>query len=265
MDQHPIPRQITTFEFKLIGSLTLHQFIFLAIFSLLAVVSFFIIKIPIVNIVVSLSVFILGLVIVFVPFNERPLDAWLLILFKRLLSPSQYYYIKKNRPPEFLDDVFIYSTPTVVANHIDARQKLDSYLTKKAQGPGNEEKKREINSLIHEGPAKQEIKSAPVQATTPPSVQAQKTDKPFLYGTIKNNHDNPLPNILVYIKDREDKPVRILKTNSSGVFATFHPLPSDKYSLDIKDLSQKYFFDKMEMSVDKTIPSPINIVSRELI
>jgi len=47
MEQHAVPRQITTFEFKLIGFMTLRQFIYLLVFIPLGVVVYFLFPIPV--------------------------------------------------------------------------------------------------------------------------------------------------------------------------------------------------------------------------
>src|SRR5450830_869986 len=49
MEQHAIPRQITTFEFKLIGFLTIKQFIYLLIFIPIGLLIFYTFPIPILN------------------------------------------------------------------------------------------------------------------------------------------------------------------------------------------------------------------------
>lgn len=268
MEDHPVPRQITTFEFKLIGVLTIKQFVYLVIFTCLGVISFFIIPIPFLNIVVSAVTIFLGFVIVFVPFNERPIDTWIFNLIKRLTSPLQYYYYKKNAPPSFLEDVFVNSPPSLIEEHIDARQKLTSYISSQMPNQDQDRKKQSIHDLLYKGAGveKEEMnkKKSPASGNGQ-EEKSKKTNSPFLFGTIKNNQAIPLPNILIYIKDKNNNILRILKTNSRGVFATFYPLPTDNYILETKDPDAKYFFDKMELLIEKNNQIPINIISRELL
>ena len=98
MEQHPIPRQITTFEFKLIGFLTLHQFMYLIVFLPLGYIVYRIFPIPLLNMVTGAFVAALGGAFAFLPVNERPLDVWIRNLFKRLTSPTQYMFHKENKP-----------------------------------------------------------------------------------------------------------------------------------------------------------------------
>lgn len=278
MEQHAVPRQITTFEFKLIGFFTLKQFGYLAFFSIAAVILFYIIPIPIVNIFIAAICAIFGLAIVFVPYNDRSLDIWAKNFLKKLFSPSQFYYIKKNPPPYFLRDVFVPAHSTIVNSHVDAKQKLSSYLQKTAKPPILERNRKQvINQLITNPGGTADAPLSPQQTPVSQSVhQGQKfkeintavsavKQQPFLYGVIKNSKAVPLPNVLVYIKDKSGKPYRILKTNRNGVFATYHNLPSGLYTFEIKDLGQKYFFDTMEYMVSGKNQNPLNFVSRELV
>ncbi len=268
MEQHAVPRQITTFEFKLIGFLTLKQFGYLAIFSALSVIFFYLVPFPL-NIVSAAVCALSGVALVFVPYNDRPLDVWVKNFIKKLFSPSQYYFIKKNTLPDFLKGVIVLSTPQIIESHIDARQKLSSYLH--ATGPTTDQnlKKQHIHNLINSTAPlpvgstttpEEKIGEAPSEALQP---VASLGPHPFLYGMVKNNKNTALPNVLVYIKDKAGKPQRILKTNQNGVFATFHSLPKDAYFFEIKDLGQRYFFDTMEYSVSEKNDQPINFISKE--
>lgn len=266
MEQHPIPRQITTFEFKLIGFLTIKQFVYLIVCASSTVTLYFLIPIPIINLITAALTVILGLVIVFVPFNERPLDMWIANFIKRLISPLQYYYFKKNQPPKFLEDVFIPSPPKIIEAHLDARQKLTSYMTKDVSIDEEEKRKQNIHDLLYRGGQEVKKETMPdMRAQEESTPQDKKTTNPFLFGVVRNNQSTPLPNILIYITDKNNITQRILKTNNRGVFATFYPLPSDKYFLNIKDPGEKYFFDKIDVGIAQTNPLPVNIVSRELL
>ncbi len=273
MEPHPIPRQITTFEFKLIGFLTLRQFIYLAVFFPLGVVVFYLFPIPLLNILFALVPVILGIAFAFVPYNERPLDVWIKNFVKKLFSSSQYYYFKKNQPPAFLKDIFIYSTPQVVQTHLEAKQKLSNYLSKKSPPPKESIRKNQLHQLIRSGaaippqtppeadpPPPQQVGSA---AQPPKTTTSASPKKPFLFGVVKNNKDFPLPNSLIYIKNKSGQNARILKTNSHGMFASFHPLPPDDYLFEIKDLGGKYYFDTMKVAVTKEGGGPFNFISKE--
>ncbi|OGK19877.1 hypothetical protein A3C23_04205 [Candidatus Roizmanbacteria bacterium RIFCSPHIGHO2_02_FULL_37_13b] len=268
MEQHAVPRQITTFEFKLIGFLTIKQFGSLVFFGLIAVFLYFAVPIPIVNIASAIVSFLIGAFIVFVPINDRPVDIWITNFFRRLISPSQYFYHKINSPPDFLKNVFIYPSPDLIASHVDAQKKLASYLNTTGKAVGKDVKKQQIQNIISSSKANPSIAKNPPTPDTKNNEEQQKPvsqSAPTLSGVVRNSKNLGLPNILVYIRDKTGRLVRILKTNHNGVFASFHSLPEGNYSFEIKDLGQKYFFDTMNFDLGKNAQKPLSFYSKELL
>lgn len=267
MEPHPIPRQITTFEFKLIGFMTLRQFIYLAIFIPLGFVFYYLVPIPILNLLIAFSIGALGPLFAFVPYNERTLDVWVQNLFRKLFSPSQFYYHKKNSPPDFLRDFFITLHPQKINDYSNAQRHLRSYLDKTKTNVTSTNQKTIINQLlsgsINLKTKKNEIQENKNTALTNDFTGSSLEKKPFIFGVVKNNKNVPLPNILVYIKKKDGENIRILKTNSHGYFVTFHPFPAGNYFLEIKDLNHHYFFDTMEILVNPKNNQSLNIVSKE--
>lgn len=102
MEQHPIPQQISSYEFKLIGEMTLKQFLKAAGGILLAVAVnstglIFFIKWPLMIILAAG-----GLALAFVPFEDRPLETWLVSFIKSIYSPTIFTY-KKQGNKNWLD------------------------------------------------------------------------------------------------------------------------------------------------------------------
>jgi hypothetical protein len=96
MGQHPIPQQISSYEFKLVGEMTLKQFLKAAAGIILAVLInatkiVVLIKWPLM--LVSAGV---GLLLAFVPFEDRPLETWVKAFLKSIYSPTIYTYKKRN-------------------------------------------------------------------------------------------------------------------------------------------------------------------------
>ncbi len=90
MNPHPIPQNVTNFQFRLVGDMTLKQFIYLATGSAIAYVLFvFLTPIyPIVAwplLILSAS---LGAAFAFLPIDSRPLDLWLAAFLKAIYSPT---------------------------------------------------------------------------------------------------------------------------------------------------------------------------------
>ena len=108
MEQHAIPQQISSYEFRLVGSMTLKQFFKLAGGLLIAFVIYssqviFVLKWPLV-----LFFGFSGFALAFMPVNERPLDKWLLIFIQGILSPTIYLWQKRPAAIDILEGVARY-------------------------------------------------------------------------------------------------------------------------------------------------------------
>ncbi|MFA6017009.1 MAG: PrgI family protein [Patescibacteria group bacterium] len=268
MEQHPIPRQITTFEFKLIGFLTIKQFIYLLISIPTGILIFYIFPVPILNFLLGVGVGSIGVVFAFVPINDRPMEVWIRNLIKRLSSPTQYFFKKQNSAIYFLKDLIFTNDPHRVMSHIDSQQKLSKYLNNKAPVNG-QNRNQEISNLFSDSFSsllgKKVIRPNPSPATShQPLVTNVKST--FLTGSIKNYKQTPLTGVLVYIKkDVTGDPIRILKTNSHGIFATYNSLPPSEYLFEVKDPKGNFFFDTMKVKIENINEKPIEIVSKELL
>lgn len=112
MENHPIPQDITGFQFKLIGNMTVRQFAYLAVGVVLAWICYalplpFLIKLPF-ALVFGLS----GVAFAFLPIEGRPMDTMISNFVKALLNPTQFIYVKTGG--EF------YSPPAINTNHPSA-------------------------------------------------------------------------------------------------------------------------------------------------
>lgn len=102
MEQHPIPQQVTSYEFKLVGDMTLKQFAKAAGGIVIAMIInasplIFFIKWPLIFLFATG-----GLALAFLPFQDRPLETWLLAFIKSIYNPTMYIY-KKAKPQNWLD------------------------------------------------------------------------------------------------------------------------------------------------------------------
>lgn len=266
-----MPRQITTFEFKLIGFLTLKQFIYLVVFIPVGFIAFKLISIPLLNIVLAALIGGLGVAFAFLPVNDRPLDVWIKNLIKRLTAPTQYIYHKKNPPVYFLKNLFFISDPHRVMTHIESQEKLATYLAKtKASKTTSAIKKQTIATLLQKPKDAliQEKKVSTSKTMSVSIVEKKKQPAPrktFFSGVVKNHRLIPLPGILIYVKDEKGTVLRLLKTNPHGIFATFNPLPSSEYTFEFKDPKSTYFFDTMKLRIEESNSKPLEFFSKELI
>jgi len=287
MEQHAIPRQITSFEFKLIGFMTLKQFLYLVIFAPVGYIAYFAFPIPFLNVIVGIMVGSIGVALAFLPINDRPLDIWIRNIWKRLNSPTQFTYHKHNQPITLLQNLFFVSDPHHVMAHIESQQMLAAYLEKTKQTMQPNPQKKQIQHAFQNpftaqssaSPPPMQVASAQTavqtaQAFSSPVAQkenpsaapqiVQKANNPFFIGTIKNGKRIPLAGILLYVKNSQNAPVRLLKTNEHGIFATFNPLPAGDYIFEIKDPKSSYIFDTMKIAIQDANPKSIEFYSKEL-
>ena len=266
---HPIPRQITTFEFKLIGFLTLRQFIYLVIFIPAGYLTFVLFPIPLLNILFGILIAAIGPALAFVPINDRPLEIWIKNLIKRLTSPTQYFYKKQNPPLYFLQDLVFVSDPHKVFTHIESQKMLNQYLSQKRKPEtlSSIQKKQRINQLLASPPSLLSVKKEKpkTEAFSSKPITPSLPKKPFLTGVVKNRKMIPLSGILIYIKDQNGKVLRLLKTNPYGVFATFNPLKEGEYIFELKDPKESYFFDTMRLKIGGETQKPLEFFSKELL
>lgn len=184
MEQHLIPRDITGFKFKLVGTMTLKQFGYVAGGALVGYVFF---KAPIGIFQLPLASFFwfLGFALAFIPIQERSLDRWLIAFVKSVYSPTQFVW--KKIPPE----LEILSRPNPpqkgksphLSHFEDSRKKLAKYLSA-LPVPLEEQldqREREVLSraLAFFQTSIEEKKTSTTPPVKPkPKAQSQPTEKP---------------------------------------------------------------------------------------
>ena len=90
MEQHPIPQNISSYEFRLVGDMTLKQFLQLAGGIAVGVVFY---QLPLPGFVRYPLVFIsvvIGIALAFVPINGRPFARYILAFIAAIYTPTQY-------------------------------------------------------------------------------------------------------------------------------------------------------------------------------
>lgn len=99
MEQHPVPQNVTTFQFRLIGDMTLKQFGYLCAGAILAFISY---RLPLPFLFtwpLAFAFAFLGVGFAFIPVEERPMDVWVFSFFKSIYNPTQYIWIKEAPKP----------------------------------------------------------------------------------------------------------------------------------------------------------------------
>lgn len=150
MEQHPVPRNISSFQFHLVGDMTIRQFIYLAggVF-----IGFLVIKFtPFPNIlkwIIAAIPALSGAAFAFLPIAERPLDKWIVAFLRSINSPTQYLWQKDAYIPDILLKNYATTVRTAPQNHMtdheDAKRKLESYLSTLPSTPHQTISNRETN------------------------------------------------------------------------------------------------------------------------
>ncbi len=132
MYQHPIPQNVTSYQFRLVGDLTLKQFLeFLIGVGLAALFYFSNLYSPLKAVLMGASV-VFGIALAFIPIEERPLDQWVIAFFKAIYRPTQFIWHKQPTLPEYFSYQTITTTQSTIetsdANAYRKQAGLTSYM-----------------------------------------------------------------------------------------------------------------------------------------
>jgi hypothetical protein len=97
------------------------------------------------------------------------------------------------------------------------------------------------------------IKSGLPRLTTTPNV---------ITGIIKDDTNNFLPAILVTVVNKQNVPMRALKTNKLGQFAASTPLPNDTYIIEAEDPRKRFTFDRVQITLSGAVVPAIEVIAK---
>lgn len=152
MENHPIPQDVTGFKFRLIGSVTVKQFLYILAAGALCGVFFimpisFLIKWPAILFIASL-----GAGLAFVPIEGRPMDVMLMNFLKALPAENRYIFHKKGA--EVLLHDFFTTLPALkpVVNHAEQKDNrrellLNQLVRKNAPYKTDEEERKQMQNI----------------------------------------------------------------------------------------------------------------------
>lgn len=186
--QHPVPQQISSYQFRLVGDMTLKQFFQLAAGALLAMLVYAspipgVFKWPLIIFFV-----ISGAAFAFLPIEERPLEVWVLAFFRSIYSPTLFYWKKTQANTKFfVDDQSsqVLSTPlpnTQVSSPTPEANK-NNFLTRLEDGEKNFfSKVTGMFNVLPPTQAKPQILTQVVETATSPQIETptQPVAKPIV-------------------------------------------------------------------------------------
>ena len=218
MEQHPIPQQISSYQFRLVGDMTLKQFFQLAGGALVSLILYASALPAIIKWPLMIFFALFGAALAFLPLEERPLSRWIIAFFTSIYSPTLFFWKKTIKNPSFFQEETALAQPqgsttskpprSVGGYILSATQRLPffskledaelAFLNRMTQlfGPGS--------------PTSGELKISPPTPTTPTPTTSPSSTSQF----------QPLP-----IVEPISRP-RIVVEETSASFAT----PQVKYS-----------------------------------
>ncbi len=132
MIEHSVPQNVTSYQFHLIGNMTIKQFLLLlsgiGVAGLLYTTNLpFIIKWPLILIFV-----LIGIAMAFVPYEERSLDQWLINFVRAMYRPTKFFWRRLAETP----DIFLYTPRSTGSqqtyqpsiSRAGRQQRVDQYL-----------------------------------------------------------------------------------------------------------------------------------------
>jgi hypothetical protein len=175
MEQHPIPQNISSYQFRLVGDMTLKQFFQLAGGLVAGLIFYSTPLLPIIKWPIAIFCGILGALLAFVPLEERPLERWIFAFFRAIYAPTEFFWKKTTAPPKLFQDEPADSQTQDVA----ASEYLDSTVQKTSPLGHLEEAEKGffakltgifsgIGGQVQQGQA---VPSVPVQAPAEPKKE----------------------------------------------------------------------------------------------
>src|SRR3990170_4811369 len=104
MEQHAIPQQISSYQFRLVGDMTLKQFFQLAGGALVGLLFYASPLHPLIKWPFILFFTLLGVALAFLPLHERPLEKWIVAFFRSIYSPTIFYWQKVPAKSHFQEE-----------------------------------------------------------------------------------------------------------------------------------------------------------------
>jgi hypothetical protein len=188
MEQHAIPQNVSSYQFRLVGDMTIKQFVELAGGILLAWLSISSSLPTFVRWPLGIGVAFFGFALAFIPVEERPLEVWIKNFFVSIYRPTLYLW-KKDKP-----SVKTTVAPSIIpakakTDDTQSKAKLNAYLKtiKKPTTPSTldqAEQKRlnSVENVLFNLNQLQKIKAKPISSPLPKPGPVETPDQPNFSG-----------------------------------------------------------------------------------
>lgn len=254
IEQHPIPQDVAGYKFRLIGEMTVKQFIWFAGGIILGLITYslplpFFFKYPLTGIFVAL-----GAGIAFLPVEGRPMDKWLIAFIKSVYSPTEYTWQKSEGGQ---------AQPSVTTAKIIPPMVTPAPAPVQAPAPTS----TPVVAEPKPAPAPQPIAKI-VSPVSVPAAQAPSGNLPIpftpttpntLVGMTLTPEGKILDGCLVEIKSNGIS-IRATKSNQLGQFLFAKPLENGQYQI----LTEKpgYTFDTYSLNLIGQVVKPLRLQAK---
>lgn len=256
MEQHPVPQPITSYEFRLVGDMTIKQFGKLAAGIILALIVYAIDPPALLKWLLIIFFAGLGAIMAFVPFEGRPVDVWIIAFFKRIYSPTQFLWKQRGTVASSFAQPQK-SVPVVPSQPLPQSEPQISKLEVPTQPlpPTPPPIKINLPPLPARSDKKVEAKfSSDVVVPATPSLPN------LAVGYVRDKEGKLIEGAILEIRDSSGNPVRAFKTNKLGQFLSATPLHNGAY--EIETSKDGFEFDIIKINLEGKILSPIEIISK---
>ncbi|MFH1840535.1 MAG: hypothetical protein ABH807_00015 [Candidatus Shapirobacteria bacterium] len=262
MQQHAVPQQIASYEFRLVGDMTLKQFGWLAGGAITGLAIYSLPIVPMIKWGLILTVGFMGFAFAFLPIEERPLSTWVVAFFQAIFSPTLFIWKKRGVIPDFFNyrpgtgRSLTASPPPVDATQLNEYLKT---LAKKDEPPSKpvpppQEQPKEIKKVS----PKISPKPSP-QTELPPVARPNKPN--LLAGIVLGPNEEMVEGAILEIKNTQGISVRAFKTNKLGQFAIATPLENGHYQIEIE--KEGLNFDIIKIEAKGEVFPPLKIKAKE--
>jgi len=216
MEQHPVPQNIASYQFRLVGDMTLKQFAELAGGVIIAYIIFSLPVAPVIKWPFIVLFAFLGFALAFLPIQERPLDIWIKNFVVAITSPTRYLWRKNNQPPAILTKK---TKQTVKKNQQAPTQQkaLQQYLASlpSSQPPtasldqNEQQRLKNIGNLLHQLDFQPQPEPEPKPISQPqPKTLPEKEKQPASNQIHSGSRVKPAPPITPPLKVQTTKKIK---------------------------------------------------------
>jgi len=183
--KHPVPQNVMDVEFKVVGDLTVRQFMYL-IFGSLLIFLFYKAQLP--KLWTWFFIFITGsisIAVAFVPIEERGMDIWLANFVKAMLKPTQRIWKKMEVIPayflvDYSQSIQSQYTITPTKNKNKLAEFLNQINEEQELDESEQERLSEINMVLANSPTSTFVKEQQKKVFATTKEESKELTKPDL-------------------------------------------------------------------------------------